>query len=204
MNKQRRRTILWSTEEMGQFLEVAKQEGEELIFEFALFTGVRQGELLSLTWSDINFESGTCTVGSVISAGQVQNEILERKPSFRTVTLSRNLLVKLQKHKENQQLVKEQYGEHYHTLELVFPNNEGSTQSYYKFIRKFNRLIEKANVRKITFRDLGRISINSPYEMPIPLESLISYRGVESNTIKYYLADKIDEQETRSKLQNEN
>ncbi|OIJ14257.1 hypothetical protein BKP35_07080 [Anaerobacillus arseniciselenatis] len=192
VNEVSKRTFIpFSNTELGQLLEVAKQEGVEMMYEFVLCTGLRLGEILALSWSDIDFKKGTCTVSKSVSpGGKAVEDISKLTRGFRTIKLSQHLLSKLEKHKEKQQEMKELFGEfYYHDLDFVFPKKDGSVQFYHKVTRQFNQLVEKANVRKMTFHDLRRmhlIMLNKA-EM-LPIDFLEYPKGNEINpTTKYYV-----------------
>lgn len=168
------RTI-WSNEEVGQFLKVANGEGEGLIYEFALGTGGRLGEILAVSWNDVDFEQGTVTVDRNVSLG----ETVEIRRGARTIALSAYLLSKLKEHKEKQQLLKEHLrGQSQGRLNLVFPKKDGGVQNPSVVQRKFAQLVEKAGVRKITFHGLRRTHINLLYDV-----------GVSPDYIKNQLGD---------------
>ncbi|MBE6843223.1 MAG: site-specific integrase [Ruminococcus sp.] len=50
---------VFSNAELQTFLSAIKNHEKELLFIVALFTGMRQGELIGLTWDCINFEEGS-------------------------------------------------------------------------------------------------------------------------------------------------
>lgn len=47
---------------IARFLQAIAGHHNELVFKVALFTGMRQGELMGLKWRDIDFDKGTITV----------------------------------------------------------------------------------------------------------------------------------------------
>lgn|SRR6185312_4048506 len=51
-----------SPEEAARFLKVAASKPHGLIFEMALWTGMRPEEYLALQWSDIDFGRGTAQI----------------------------------------------------------------------------------------------------------------------------------------------
>lgn len=187
----RRSYIPFSTTELHQLLVVAKQEGEEMMYEFVLSTGLRLGEILALSWSDVDFVKGTCTVSKSVSpGGKTAENIWKLTRGFRTIKLSQHLLPKLEKHKEKQQAIKVLFGEYYHhDLDLVFPKKDGSIQFSHKVKRQFDRLIEKANVRKMTFHDLRRMHLIMLHKAEMfHLDFLEHSKGNETKpTIKYYV-----------------
>jgi integrase len=63
----------WGREEMGRFLDAAREDGRPLALMLALMllTGLRPGEAAGLQWGDIDFGAGTLTVRrSVAWAGK--------------------------------------------------------------------------------------------------------------------------------------
>src|SRR5262249_45152349 len=60
--KERKEMRAMTLEEPRRFIEVAKEDGQGIIFQFALETGMRPEEYLGLLWKDLNLENGTATV----------------------------------------------------------------------------------------------------------------------------------------------
>lgn len=48
--------------QVTEFLDAVEGHVHEYLYKIALFTGLRQGELLGLTWDCIDFNKGTLTV----------------------------------------------------------------------------------------------------------------------------------------------
>lgn len=80
-------------------------------------------------------------------------------------------------------MIKDQLGEHYHhDLNLVFPKDDGSTQKILTVRAKFNRLIDKANVRQITFHDLRKMHAYLLLKAGVSLEVItnrLGYKKIE-------------------------
>ncbi|OIJ16205.1 hypothetical protein BKP35_04295 [Anaerobacillus arseniciselenatis] len=169
--------VILSESEVEQLLEVAHSEGEGMMYEFEISTGVRLAEILALSWSDIDFDRETITVNKNVVGGNVKHNIAELRSGYRTIPLPTHLMLKLQKHKEGQQLMKEQLGDDYHyELDLIFPKKDGRIQSTSTVRARFNRLVHKANIRKINFHDLRKTHATllvkageSPYQVSIRL-----------------------------------
>jgi integrase len=93
------------TAEQAKILfEAVRSDRLEALYILAVYTGLRQGELLGLKWSDVDLEAGTLQVlrtlttakgGPVLSAPKT-------KGSRRTVKLSRTALEALRSHLERQ------------------------------------------------------------------------------------------------------
>ncbi len=57
--------------ETKKFLEAVSGHANETLFRVALFTGMRQGELMGLKWNDIDFKKGTIRVERQLIHGKV-------------------------------------------------------------------------------------------------------------------------------------
>ncbi len=49
-------------EQVAAFLKKVQGSPHEYLYKIALFTGLREGEVLSLSWEYIDFQAGTLTV----------------------------------------------------------------------------------------------------------------------------------------------
>jgi integrase len=52
----------WQPEEVGHFLDIAAQHRLGVLFEVAVFTGLRRGELLALRWANVDLVRGALSV----------------------------------------------------------------------------------------------------------------------------------------------
>ncbi|MET3697141.1 site-specific recombinase XerD [Bacillus oleivorans] len=181
----------WNYTEVVQFLEVAEKEDKDLMYDFTLSTGLRQGEVLALPWFNIDLEHCTVTVTRSVSFGENgEPELIPKaQDSYRTISFSSHLIDKLKKHKEKQDQMKKRFGEHYqHELDLVFPVNHGGFQNPSNVRRQLYNLMKKAKVRRITFHDLrhthASLLIRSGAQ-PKLIQTRLGHKVIET-TFKYY------------------
>jgi integrase len=80
-----------SPDQARTFLEAASGDRLEALYVLAIHTGMRQGELFSLRWHDVDLDAGVVRVRGIKSAR-----------SRRTVTLSETALDALRSHLEHQ------------------------------------------------------------------------------------------------------
>ena len=72
--------------EMEDYLDAAERLGYLPMFMLALTTGIRQGELIALKWSDLDIESRTLTVAE--NRAVVRRELVEYGSQTRTIALT--------------------------------------------------------------------------------------------------------------------
>lgn len=139
----RREIKVLTIEEQEKFLEVIKEDRLGPAFLTLLSTGIRRGELLALTWQDIDFEKGTVFIRRNMvwtKEGPVFQEPKTEK-SKRVIPLSTTLLEVLKKHREN--MFKEG---HYGADKAVFCSTTGTYIIPRNFNRKYKELCKKAGI----------------------------------------------------------
>jgi integrase len=76
--------------QVRQFLDAARGKRLYALFALAIGSGMRQGEMLALRWSDIDFDAGTVAVRRSLSV--VKGEFVEKEPKSkagrRTISVS--------------------------------------------------------------------------------------------------------------------
>ena len=72
--------------EMEDYLDAAERLGYLPMFMLALTTGIRQGELIALKWSDLDIESRTLTIAE--KRAVVRRELVEYGRQTRTIALT--------------------------------------------------------------------------------------------------------------------
>ncbi|MBY0124411.1 site-specific integrase [Bacillus sp. S/N-304-OC-R1] len=182
--------VILSESEIEKFLEATYSEGEGMMYEFGLSTGLRLAEILALSWSDLDFDHQTIIVKKIVDAGiGGKQNIVEIRSNFRQVMIPSHLLPKLQKHKEEQQLIKEELGDRYgDALGLVFPKKGGGVQSPSTVRARFNRLVDKANISKINFHDLRKTHASLLVKAGVPLYLVSKQLGYKSvDTLYHFL-----------------
>lgn len=115
------------------FIENIKGNRFELIFLLALYTGMRQTEIIALTWEDINEETYTIEINKIakyqkIIEGEQKGtyQILVQTPktqnSIRKINFPKELKEKLKQHKKQQKEYKLLSGGQYNEKNLIFCN----------------------------------------------------------------------------------
>ncbi|MDG4656915.1 tyrosine-type recombinase/integrase [Ectobacillus antri] len=147
----------WGKEEINAFLLMASERGVTVPYILSINTGLRRGELLALTWKDLDWENGTIRIDK--SVYRVKGEGLKIGPtktenSNRTIPLADYVINVLRQHKAVQESIKDYYGEGFNPLDLVFPSENGNIMDPDNFSRQFRKIVEKLQVKKISLHGL--------------------------------------------------
>lgn len=136
--------IILQPVDIRKLLDAAEEQKAEVLFMAAVFTGLRQGELLGLEWGDIDWTNCQVCVRRTYNHGRFYNP--KSKASRRRVDLAPELVTELKKWK-----LACPPGE----LDLVFPTSIGTPQSSSNVLRRqFFPALRKAKLPKIRFHDL--------------------------------------------------
>ncbi|SMO44909.1 tyrosine-type recombinase/integrase [Melghirimyces algeriensis] len=144
----------WTAEQVNRFLQTAKGNRYYLAFYLALTTGMRQGEILGLEWSDIDFESGFIRIQRMLEESSQGSRIVERTKSDagrRSIALSESALEVVKQHQkeQKQEMLKRGY-----RSDQLFVTLQGKPLSSRSLRYHFRSCIQKADVPHIRFHDL--------------------------------------------------
>jgi integrase len=147
-------------------------EGERLeaLYYLAITTGLRQGELLGLRWSDLDWETGRLRVQRqlqrVPGEGLVFSEP-KSNASRRLVKLGSTVLEKLHEHRERQEQERLLVGERWQKHELIFPSTIGTPMEPRNLFRQFKDLLKRAGLPDIRFHDLRHTAATLMFEQDV-------------------------------------
>ncbi len=126
-------------EQTRTFLRAAKGNKLEALYVLAITTGMRQGELLGLQWTDLDLDSGALRVRRTVYNGRVHPP--KTKKGKRSITLTNEAVAAL--------------GSHEKIGEWVFSTRTGNAISCQNLnYRSFKPLLKQAGLPNIRFHDL--------------------------------------------------
>lgn len=133
---------------VGNYTETRKIPFQfKVFFNLAIFGGFRNGELLALTWDDIDFKNNTVSINKAVSLVKGQHTIKEpkTKTSIRTVTLPQSVMSLLRQHKtqQSEQILK--LGDYRQNNNLLFTQDNGKMMHYHTPYHTFKKLIKYYN-----------------------------------------------------------
>jgi integrase len=147
-----------SPEDARRLLEAASGDRLEALYDLAIATGLRQGELLALKWEDVDLERGMLRVRRTLTrvGGKVSLGEPKTKKSRRSVNLTPTAVETLQYHLSRQLEEMERMGSLYRPGGLVFANELGGIINPSNLRnRSFARLLKRAGLSPTTrFHDL--------------------------------------------------
>jgi len=147
-----------SEEQSGQLLRAAVGDRLQALYVLALATGMRQGELLGLSWSDVNWDQGALHVRQQAMRTKGKGLALSSPKtarSRRTITIPAAVFDVLRAHRGRQLFEKQRGGRAWENNDLVFPNVKGKLLERPNLLRRsFKPLLERAGLPNIRFHDL--------------------------------------------------
>lgn len=138
---------IFSPDEVRRLIEATEEGCYRLIIQVAIFTGMRQGEILGLQWGDIDWNSRQIHVRRAWKDGAFTEP--KTRNSIRRVDIPECLVLELKKWR-----LRCPKGE----LDLAFPNGAGNPESHSNLLtRGFYPALRRAGLRRIRFHDLRHI-----------------------------------------------
>ncbi|MEU3656209.1 tyrosine-type recombinase/integrase [Streptomyces sp. NPDC032161] len=143
--------------EARQFLDAARADRLHALYELALRTGLRKGELLGLHWEDLDLTTGTASIHRSLQrtrTGGLTHLPTKTRASERRIALPTECLHSLKEHKERQDRERRQAGLVWSDSGLVFTTPTGRPLDPANLTRRFRSFIDRAGLRHIRFHDL--------------------------------------------------
>lgn len=136
---------IWNTKQVNTFLKHAENHAYYPIYVLAIYTGMRQSEILGIHRDDVSLKDGVVNVRHTLQ--RIPNKGLQVVPvksdkSKRSVALSGTALKVLEKH-----LATDGPG-------LIFTTSKGTPVDARELVRHFKRVLTEARLPDIRFHDL--------------------------------------------------
>jgi integrase len=144
-------------DQVRAFLSAATGDRWEALWLLAVTSGMRQGELLGLRWSDVDMDQGVLHVTGNLSRGSTGLEVTRPKThrSRRPIRLSQLATDALRRHKATQAAERLQAGAAWQDHQLVFCRPTGRPLTAAWLVRgRFQPLLKRAGLPLIRFHDL--------------------------------------------------
>lgn len=147
---------VWSIAQVNEFLNHTKHSRYYPVFYLAAYTGMRKGEILGLTWDDVDFDAKTIKVNRTLY--KIKGEFLLHEPktrhSIRTIYIDDDLIKVLKKQKAQQNIERMKYRGVYKEHNMVFAQESGEYVFPSAANILFLRFIRQTDLPRIRFHDL--------------------------------------------------
>lgn len=173
--------VVFTKEEQKNLILYLNGHKLKMLIVMALGTGLRQGELLALKWSDIDFANNTVSVSKSIKLvylvdkdGNRKSSILEQTPktksSLRTIPVPSNIIDELKLYKEEQE--KNSKNELYENNDIVFADDTGNYLDSRYLSKRYTKLLKEAKIDYKKFHSLRHTYATRLFEAGIPIKTV--------------------------------
>ncbi|WEZ09975.1 tyrosine-type recombinase/integrase [Priestia flexa] len=139
-----------SKDELIVFIEAAKTKKlhHYIVASLLLRTGMRKGEMLALTWRDIDFENMTISITKTRDDSGTKPP--KTKKSNRVISIDSTLVSELKKYQIWNKTNKLKYGSRYYDSEYVVISPNGKELGEYAVNKVIDGIIKKSNLHHLT------------------------------------------------------
>lgn len=147
---------VWTSKQVNDYLKFTKHSRYHPIFYLAAYTGLRKGEILALTWDDIDFDKKQIRVNKTLY--RIKDEYVINEPktknSIRTIYIDDDIIRLIKKQRVKQNLEKMKCRTVYTDHNLVFAQENGDYVFPSAVNVLFRRFIKQSGLPEIRFHDL--------------------------------------------------
>lgn len=148
---------IYNEDEFNRLLDCVRGTKEEIPIILAALCGMRAGEVMGLTWENVDFETNEIKI--VRNAVSVRKVTVVKEPktysSNRTIDMPEYVADVLKKYKEEHKFGEQKFGEQkFAEHEFVYAKKNGSPENVDLYRERFLRILKKNNLPRIRFHDL--------------------------------------------------
>ncbi len=153
---ERREMRVLSPQEALAFAEALRGSRLEAICLLAATSGLRQGELLGLHWSDVDLAAGTLAVRAQLQRLDKEYRLVEVKTSHsrRTIPIPAFAVAALRQHHTRQLEDRLAAGPDWQEHGLIFPSQVGTPMDAKNLSHRFRQFADGAGFQGLRFHDL--------------------------------------------------
>lgn len=144
-------------EETRLFLEAIKGHRFEALFTVTLFTGMREGEIMGLTWDSVNFTKGVILIRQQLHKSKETGEYsftTLKNDKHRTITPAPWVMQLLKQHRAEQSKLHLKAGAAWENSNLVFTDELGRHLAFPTVYGSFKRVAASIGRPDLRFHDL--------------------------------------------------
>jgi integrase len=129
----------------------------EVLYQLAVTTGMREGELLGLKWADLDWVTRQVKVQRQLQWISGQGLVFSEPKSIagrRVIVVGTATIEKLREHHQRQQWERLAAGDRWVENDLIFATTIGTPSNWRSLYRSFKKLLQTSNLPNIRFHDL--------------------------------------------------
>jgi integrase len=155
------------------------------LFATALYTGMRQGELLGLRWPDVDLDAGTVRVRQAVQKVDKQWQFVEPKSANgkRTVPLCEPAVAVLKRQKEHVKAMRQHAGEAWTEWGLVFPSELGTPLDSSNVTKHLQRCLAMNALPRVSFHALRHTCGSLLHQEGVPARTIMEILGHSQITL---------------------
>ena len=178
-------------EEVVKFIEGIQTHRFRLVYLMALFTGMRQGEVLGLSWNNVDWKHNTIYVRQQLQIDRATREYIIDTPKHRkkrTLTVAPAVMELLREQQRNQEQQKACAREWNNKWNLVFTRDDGSNLAINSVGNSYKALVRRLDCDDRRFHDLRHSFASTSLENGDDVKTLQENLGHHSPafTLKQY------------------
>jgi len=165
---------IYDEAQVGTLIHTAQAQSDRnlTLYQLAITTGMRMGELLGLKWADLDWERWRLQVQRQLRmkrGGGYEFTRPKTKAGKRSLALGDAMLDSLRQHLERQSKEMQLAGDRWHTLDLIFPSTIGKPLDGSYLRKAFKQLIRQAGLPDIRFHDLRHAAASLMLNYGVPV-----------------------------------
>jgi integrase len=174
----------YSPEEVWALVRAADSEQDGALFLTAAFTGIRQGELVALRWRDVDFERETIRVARSYTHGELGPT---KSGKVRSVPMAPEVAAAVARLSQRERFTRDD--------DLVFAGFECGFMDARAMVRRYEKAVGRAGLRRIRFHDLrhtfGSIAIDRA--SPVQVKEWMGHSDLKTTQRYLHYKSRADE-----------
>lgn len=180
---------VWTAAQVQAFLLATQADPDHALWRTLLDTGMRIGEALALTWSDLDLAGSTprVTIRRTLTRNQEGQTVIGQTPktrrSRRTNRIHADTAAALQRARRAQDVRRAGYGAHWAAGNLVFDRGDGEMMLTQMAYKRLEIACRRARLPVLTPHELRHTMITLAAEQGAPLKLLADRVGHSGTSI---------------------
>ena len=146
-----------SKTELAEIIHAVRDSEIESYVSFMAKTGVRRGEASGLTWSRIDFDKETATIGASLQRVTGKGLVItgtKSRSSDRTINLDPGTAAMPRRHLGRQNELRAFFDSDHDENDLVFPRDDGRPRDPNTVLKKLQAALKRAGIPRMRLHDL--------------------------------------------------